>query len=211
VTLAALNRDLVPGRWSERHEIFNEKGEVVVRNTVEVAIDRAPSGAVVRLIQSTSDSLDTTEQRRLAFDQEADSYNLKDDVYNPFRPSAAGGVAARKDGRTRRIGDTRCICYTYDQRTDSGAWSGTAWLEEKTGVPVEVSVRKLGLPEMEGFDEVREHILNIRYRATPEGDWYPVRIIRHKQGTLGTFPYNAFPATQQTSIGLGEYWKIRFQ
>ena len=212
IGIATANRDLVPGKWVERREVFNVKREPELTSSTTVAFTRSESGIIeVKLIEAESNGVDITEGLMEKFDEQMDHFSLRNPEYNPFHPSHQRQIKSERDGRSRVIGAQVLIAYTYRQTTDSGTWRGTTWIDEVSGRPTEISARLLGLPKMMGRDERQELILNVAYQSEPDSGWYPTRLVTFERATLNTFPYSSFYATIETSIRLSDFWKIEFR
>lgn len=211
IGVATANRDLVPGRWTERREVFNVKNEVELTTTTVVTFSMESTGSIdVRLEQALSDNLDITDEKRPLFDDEKDRFHLRNPEHNPFHPAYQGKVRAQRDGRTRAMGATILIAYAYRQETNAGAWEGVAWIDEVSGRPAELSARMLGLPITIDKDQRHAYILNVAFYTGPDGSWHPSRIITSERATLNSFPYSKFYCTIETSIMLENFWKIEF-
>ena len=209
VAISAYNRDLVPGTWSQREEIFNGEGESHLISRTKVGFKQIGGKVDVRLIEAASDGADITAELREVFDDKRSEYSLKAQ-YNPFLPGNQKGISAKREGRSRRDGEVTHIAYDYTQRTEEGRWRGIVWINESTGMPLEATARLTGLPKKDGKDEIREMVLNITFESGPEQRWYPARIVIFNRSILNDFPYSAFYATIETSITLEDYWQITF-
>tara|TARA_Y100000588_G_scaffold390647_1_gene496757 strand:- start:1906 stop:2634 length:729 start_codon:yes stop_codon:yes gene_type:complete len=211
IGVATANRDLVPGKWVERRESFDVKGEPHLTSSTTVGFTQSVTGDIhINLLAAESNGTDITEDMRSKFDEQIAHFTLQNPEYNPFHPSHQGQIKAEQDGRSRVVGAQVLVAYTYRQTTDEGQWRGTTWIDEVTGRPSELSVRLRGLPKMIGEDERHELILNVTFYSGPEPMWYPSRIVTLERATLNTFPHTAFYTTIETSIRLTEYWKIEF-
>ena len=212
IGVATANRDLVPGKWVERREMFDVKREPQLSSNTTVAFTQSETGAIeIALLKAESNGVDLTEGMRPTFDQQMDRFSLRNPEYNPFHRSNQDQIKPERDGRSRIIGAQVLIAYTYRQKTDTGTWLGTTWIDEVSGRPAELSARVLGLPKMIERDERHELILNVTYYSGPEGNWYPTRVITLERTTLNTFPYHEFYAAIETSIRLSDFWKIEFR
>ena len=210
VAISAYNRDQVPGNWIQREEVFNGEGESHLVSRTHVAFEQIRHTVELRLVEATGDGVDITEQLRESFDKMRSQFKMTPE-YNPFQPANQKNVTAKPDGRSRRDGEDIFVAYDYNQKTESGRWRGTAWINDATGMAVEISARLMGLPAMDDKDRITETVLNVIFESGPEGAWYPVKIAHFKRVTLNNFPYTKFYATIETAITLDSYWKITFE
>lgn len=209
VAISAINRDLVPGTWTEREEIFDGEGESHLVSRTKVTFKQVGSKVRVDLAEAVSNDVDITAERRKQFDELRPRFRMRPE-FNPFNPAHQSDVAPKRDGRTRREGEQVLVAYDYVQKTENGRWRGTAWVDDATGMPVSVNARLTGLPKMDGKDEIRETVLNVHYRSGPDGTWYPTRIVEFTRAILNNFPYSDFYGSIETAITLEGYWKITF-
>ena len=210
VAISAYNRDVVPGNWVEREEVFNAKGESHLVSRRRVSFQQMGSKLSVRLIDATSNGINITEQLRNNFEEIRSQFSMKPQ-YNPFQPANQRSVSAKRDGRTRRDGEQILIAYDYTQKTEDGKWRGAAWIDEATGMPIQLTARLTGLPAMDGKDEIHETVLNVHLESGPESLWDTSKIILFTRVTLNNFPYAKFYATIEKAITLDSHWKISFQ
>lgn len=209
VAIAAYNRDLVPGKWTQREEVFNGEGESHLISETQVAFRQIRSKVDVSLVRASSAGIDITTQLREVFDEKRSEFSLKPQ-HNPFLPAHQNNITAKPEGRSRRDGETLHVAYDYTQKTEDGRWRGTAWIDETSGMPVEVNARLTGLPKKDGKDEIREVVLNVTFKSGPERRWHPTKIVNFTRAILSNFPYSEFYATIETAITLTDYWQITF-
>ncbi len=209
VAISAFNRGLVPGNWVEREEIFDPEGDSHLVSRRHVSFSQTGSKVNVNLVEAISNGVPITDQLRETFDKISARFSMKPQ-YNPFRPAVQKDVSAKRDGRTRRDGEDVWVAYDYSQKTESGRWQGTAWIDETTGVPVELNARLTGLPKMDDRDKIREVVVNVTFVSGKEKRWYASKITIFSRSILNNFPYTDFYATTETAILLDSYWKIAF-
>ncbi len=212
IGVATANRDFVPGRWVERREVFNVRGEPDLVSSTTVVFSQSETRAIeLELVNAETNGTNITEELKETFGEQIDHYSLRNAEYNPFHPNHQRRIKMERDGRSRVIGAQVLVAYTYRQTTDNGTWDGTTWIDEVSGRPTELSARLLGLPKMMERDKRHELILNVIFYTGPENAWYPTRVATLERATLNTFPHSAFYAKIETSIRLSEFWKIEFR
>lgn len=209
VAISAFNRDLVPGSWVQREEVFNGEGESHLTSRKHVAFKQIRSKVDISLVEAISNGVDITMKLRESFDETHDQFRLRAQ-FNPFQPSHQSSVSAKRDGRTRRDGEQVLVAYDYSQKTDDGRWRGIAWIDDATGMPTHLTARLTGLPKMDGKDEIREAVLNVYFTSGPDNAWYPSKIVLFTRVILNNFPYTKFYGSIETAITLDDYWKITF-
>jgi hypothetical protein len=207
VAISAYNREMAPGNWVEREEVFNVKGESHLVSRIHVAFKQVGRKIDIQLVEATSNGIDITEPRREKFDEMCNQFSMKPQN-NPFQPSIQKNVTAKRDGRTRRDGEQIFVAYDYTQKTDDGRWRGAAWIDEATGMPVELTARLTGLPKMDGKDKILETVMNVHFENGPENAWHVSKIVLYTRATLNNFPYAKFYAKIEKATTLDSYWKI---
>jgi hypothetical protein len=209
VAISAYNRDVVPGSWVERKEVFNGEGESHLVSRTHVGFKQIGSKVDVFLVEATTNGEDITLQLQEVFEEKQKDFSLKPQ-YNPFLPGNQKDISAKREGRSRRDGEVTHIAYDYTQKSPDGRWRGLVWIDETTGMPLEATARLTGLPKKDGKDEIKEVVLNVTFENGPEQRWYPSRITIFNRSILNDFPYSKFYATIETSITFDKYWQITF-
>ena len=156
-----------------RIELLDDKGGI--QETFESWYRFSPGadGAMaMEVVRSARNGEDTTAKDRDAQNKRnADArrrggsqpFGMGDD---PFDPALQGSVEARPRGDTRVIAARECALYEFRLlKKDKSVLSGTAWLDIRTGAPVEASYTAAPLPR--GVFEMRT---TMRYGPGPRGD-----------------------------------------
>ncbi len=182
VAIAQANKGWIPGSAILRIELLNKHGEVEQReetllHLVSDETGEAPAGPYV----------------------DPGSLNIVGN--SPFEPEFQNEISVYFTGETKNVEGRQCVRYDYVWRKETEVLTGTAWLEQDTGIPVKT--------ESSGKQSVRPK-LSSRQRVTvifhhgSGGAWFPQRMVMEIEGglfTLGrdfriTLEYRGYRRTQ---------------
>ena len=91
---------------------------------------------------------------------------------SPFGASAQQNVTPRPTDRTEKVLGKLCAIYEFDVQQAADRTSGTAWLDQQTGVPVKVALAPSKQAET-GATVTTE----IYYTSTEAGDWHTSAVV----------------------------------
>jgi hypothetical protein len=175
---------IVPGMMEMESVIRKKDGSVDHRGTLVFKITGFGAGAEARVVSATRDGKDVTQKARAEEERNRErakrerekSGEAGDTVelspsYHPFAPEAQDRVSASRLGPARLDG-REAVLFSFTQRLprDGGLLAGKAWLDAKTGEPLQVEVSPEPLPK-----HVDRMLTRVRFELTPEGWWVPVR------------------------------------
>jgi hypothetical protein len=90
----------------------------------------------------------------------------------PFDPDVQDSVSYRRQDRAHPSADNPGIAYEFSQLTAGGTTiRGTAWLAERTGIPLRVSFTTDPLPK-----HVKELSASVGFATGADGSWWPTEI-----------------------------------
>ena len=185
VQIAARNQNWVPGEAYTRTEVMNTKGKLEHVEESEFRILRRQGGEVkTEIVRVVRDGKDETAQARKK-QQEAEKKNPDKAGgktfrvgRSPFLPEVQDSVTVQPLDSTATIDGKRCAGFRFEELVPRGRKIvGTAWLDVQTGAPVLLEFEPRPLPK-----RVKKMRTQIRYRWTPEGDWYPVEMTMSGEG-----------------------------
>jgi hypothetical protein len=117
---------------------------------------------------------------------------------HPFAPECQDRVEAERTGETRTVRGRPCAGFRWVlEQAEGKVFSGTAWLEQDTGVPVEIQFEVVPLP-----DRVDALLTRIVYQSSPSGHWYEKEM--HIEAT-GSFLF--WTKHIDTSMVFSGHWK----
>jgi hypothetical protein len=165
VELARAGKDWVPQTASFLLELVDDGG--VPRESWQswYRISVSPSGdMILEVTRAVHNGADTTEKERESQKKrKATPFSMGD---NPFDPLLQETVDAAPRGETATVAGRRCARYDFSMKKKDGAvLTGTSWLDERTGAPVEVSYTGSRLPR-----GVLELATTLRYAPGPGGE-----------------------------------------
>ena len=174
VAIARANKGWVPGCAVLRIEILNKHGEVEQQE--ETLLDFA--------------SQDTGEAPTGPY---VDQSSLNIAGKSPFEPEFQNEVSARITGETKDIEGRQCVRYNYVWHREAEVLTGTAWLEQETGMPVKT--------ESSGKESIRSGFSS-RQRVT---------VIFHNESGDAWFPQSMIMEMEAGLLSLGRNFRITLE
>lgn len=177
VDLAKQNEAWVPGKMVIHSTMTNKKGKVLEDVEMSQAVSLDAKGEIrVDIIKAVKDGKDVTEEERARL-KEATSETSEEDSEEAhsiefknvgiFHPDLQSKLTVTPTGQTGGVSGKSCRGYEFTLQMEDGTLQkGSAWLEEETGVPVEVSFVPDPLPK-----HVKRMNTIIRYRLGPGEKW----------------------------------------
>jgi len=207
VTLSGGNEDWVPGLLVVRMEMLDGRGSAQSTEETWLKMSLGPDGKIkVDLIKQVKDGKvkdgpETKVETRSGEgkkkgERAKTSVSIGSD--NPFSPQVQGNVSAKRTAQPKTILGKPCAGYEFKLSTKEGkTLSGTAWLEEPTGIPLEIQYTVRPLPA-----HVQRLSTLVRYETTPEGAWRPREMVMEGSGGF-LFIKKAYRGV----IRFSDYWK----
>lgn len=207
VALSGANEDWVPGLLVVRMEMLDGRGKAQSVEETWLKMSLGPDGKIKKdLIKQVKDGKvkDGPETKVEARSGEGKkkgeraktSISISSD--NPFSPKVQGNVSAKRTAQPKTILGKPCAGYEFKLSTKEGkTLSGTAWLEEPTGIPLEIQYTVRPLPA-----HVQRLSTLVRYETTPEGAWCPREMVMEGSGEF-LFIKKAYRGV----IRFSDYWK----
>ena len=207
VTLSGGNEDWVPGLLVVRMEMLDGRGSAQSTEETWLKISLGPDGKIkVDLIKQVKDGKvkdgpETKVETRSGEgkkkgERAKTSVSIGSD--NPFSPQVQGNVSAKRTAQPKTILGKPCAGYEFKLSTKKGkTLSGTAWLEDPTGIPLEIQYTVRPLPA-----HVQRLSTLVRYETTPEGAWRPREMVMEGSGGF-LFIKKAYRGV----IRFSDYWK----
>jgi len=208
VALSRANEDWVPGLLVVRMEMLDGKGSAQSTEETWLKMSLGPNGKIKEdLIKQVKDGKvkDGPETKVEARAGEGKKKGEKKETSisvssndNPFSPKAQGNVLAKRTAQVKTILGKPCAGYEFRLSTKEGkTLSGTAWLEDPTGIPLEIQYTVLPLPA-----HVQRLSTLVRYETTPEGAWHRQEMVMEGSGGF-LFIKKAYRGV----IRFSDYWK----
>jgi len=208
VALSGANEDWVPGLLVVRMEMLDGRGSAQSTEETWMKMSLGPDGKIKEeLIKQVKDGkvkngpetkveVRAGEGKKKDEKKEASISVSSND--NPFSPKVQGSVTAKRTAQLKTIFGKSCAGYEFTLSTKEGkTLSGTAWLEDPTGIPLEIQYTVRPLPA-----HVQRLSTLVRYEATPEGAWRPREMVLEGSGGF-LFIKKAYRGV----IGFSDYWK----
>lgn len=180
------NAELVPGKMDTHFQETDHLGKVLNYTKSRLTFFLDDEGEVdSQLVSAEKDGKDITkerqEERKKEREKPKDQQNQgrggfsMENFESPFDPALQNRVMKKKEGKYRLIEGKNCVNYHFvmakkKDDPESVAIKGTAWLDYKTGAPIQIEYTFDPLP-----DFVSEMKIIIVYH-NDENSWYPKRV-----------------------------------
>lgn len=198
VKIAEQNQAWVPGLVVTRTEELGKKDKVKHVEEMQMKLSLGEDGQLAEDVTLFKDGKEVEyvpEEEEKSDDSEEVSLEISADFWNPDVQKMM--TVTVRDQRKDILGKT-CVAHDFIQKiTEKEHIKGTAWIEENTGIPVEVQFTQNPLPK-----HVKQMTSTIRYQYISEGDWYPQEILMEASGGF-LFIKKKFRITTSFS----NYWK----
>ena len=189
------NRDWYPERIAILSEVLNRHGQPYSVTELFFAIHMSPGGSLrTELVRALKNGEDTTEKMRskVAIHDPGEGMGTgKEDTYSvsisdsPFDPERQKFVTARANGERKNLFGHACRRFDFSYRTaivrkgeaEELTWTGMAWLEEGSGVPVKLEFSLAPLPS-----RIRSLWTIYLYETARPGQWVVKKVAISGQG-----------------------------
>jgi hypothetical protein len=159
----------VPGNVVEHEKTFNLKGKL--EEETRVVLGLAPDdGSTIRLnlLSAEENGKDVSRQARSAIEGHVTLRELIGDT--PFTPTKGQTVTAHYNGQHRQLNGRECSGFTFLFNTGEATVEGTAWLDQKTGLPLEIHSRIVTVPFTQDDVKITSFSESEYYTITDQGD-----------------------------------------
>ncbi len=158
----------IPGEIIEHERTYNLKGELEEESRFVMGFSPGQNGLIrLSLIAAEENGKDIANQVRSAIDGEIPLSELIED--SPFAPKAGQRVTYRLNGEHRKINNHHCTGFQFNMRFKDEAVEGTVWLDQKTGLPVEIHTRLTSIPFMEEDVKITAYQSSEYFAITSQG------------------------------------------
>jgi hypothetical protein len=165
VAIAQANKGWVPGHAVLRIEIIDKHGKV--EQSKETLLDFM--------------STDTGEAPLSPY---VDPSSLDIVGKSPFEPEFQEEISAYSTGETKNVEGKQCIRYEYVWHREDEVLTGTAWLEQETGIPVKTEF-SANAPAKTEFS--RGQHVTVVFRSESYDAWFPEKMTMEIRGGLLAF------------------------
>jgi hypothetical protein len=159
----------VPGNVVEQEKTFNLKGEL--EEETRVVLGLAPGdGNTIRLhlLGAEENGKDVSRQARSVIESHVSLSELAGD--SPFTPSQGQTVTAHYNGHHRQLDGRECAGFAFIFKSGEATIEGTAWLDQKAGLPLEVHSRIVTVPFTQDDVKITSFSESVYYTHTDQGD-----------------------------------------
>jgi hypothetical protein len=158
----------VPGRIIEHERTFDLKNKVQEETRFVLGFSPGKQSSIqLRLLAAEKNGKDISNQVRSTINGKTTLEELVGD--NPFFPIKGQQVTSRLNGQHRRINGCNCSGFTFIYRTANKTIEGTAWLDQKTGLPVEIHSMVTSVPFTEKDVKIAAFKNSEHFTITPNG------------------------------------------
>jgi len=160
----------LPGEILQKEEVFNGKGACEESSEIRIGLGAGKPGFVrPKIVRALQNGKDVTEEARKEGEKEVQIEKLG--LHDPFAVLDGAPAKAVCTMESRVIEGRTCIGHRFTREGKEGRFSGTAWLEKGTGLPVLVFCTAPSM-KPEGEDvTVTGYERTDRYGMTDQGTW----------------------------------------
>jgi hypothetical protein len=197
VKTAAQTAGLVPGDAAFVLQLVDDKGAPQETWQIWYRLSASSAGDIVMdVVRAAHNGSDTTQkEKEIQKKRKAPPFSMGD---SPFDPLVQDDVEARRLPATQIKAGVTCVAFDFHlKKKDKSVMTGTAWLDERSGAPVEVSYTTQPLPF--GLFSMTT---TLRYSSAPTGAGLLSEVLLEGVGGL-LFIKRSFRST----ITLAHYWR----
>ncbi|GAK53604.1 hypothetical protein U14_04870 [Candidatus Moduliflexus flocculans] len=183
VAIAGNNVRWIPGVIMMTSEEFDKHDRVQKTEEAVTRLSLGENGMILSETTAMKDGKKVASQKKTSVQEETgkDSGNIGVSVRlgqeDFFMPERQATVSATPTGQRKTIDDVICVEYVFtQQKSPKEKLSGSAWLDETSGAPVEVAFTTIPLPK-----HVKQMASVIHYHSSPDA-WYPIRMQMEASG-----------------------------
>lgn len=204
VEIAGNNAHWIPGvivmtsEELDKHERVQKTEEAITRLLL------GENGMILSETTAMKDKKVVASQEKTAHQEESgkDSDNVGVSVRlgqeDFFMPERQVTVSATPTGQRKTIDGMTCVEYAFtQQKSPQEKVSGSAWLEETSGTPLEVAFTPNPLPK-----HVKQMTSVIRYHSSPDA-WYPTNMQMEASGGFLLIKKHV-----RVRLELNDYWQV---
>lgn len=159
----------VPGRLVQHELTYDLRGRLEEDRRVVIGYSPAGRNHIQKnLLAAEENGRDISWQVRPALEDTVTLDELAGD--SPFAPAEGQQVSYHFNGERRTFKGHVCFGFEYIFVTDKATVEGTAWLDQKTGLPAEVHSRIISVPFMQGSIKVSSYMKSEYYTLTDKDD-----------------------------------------
>jgi hypothetical protein len=197
VKSATVAADWVPGDAAFLIQLVNDKGLPQETWQTWYRLSASSTGEVTMdVTRASHNDTDTTQkEQENQKKRKSTPFSMGD---NPFDPLMQDAVEARRLPDTVLKGGVSCVAFDFSmKKKDATTITGTAWLDARSGIPVEVSYTSQPLPR--GLFKMT---MTLRYASGPAGDGFLNEVLVEGVGGFLFIKKNF-----RSTITLGGYWR----
>jgi hypothetical protein len=197
VDIARASREWVPGRAEIVLQTVDDKGAAQETWQMSYRLSRSSTGDIaLEVVSASHNGADTTaREQENQRKRKATPFSMGD---NPFDPLVQDSVQASPRGEKAVKSGRPCAGYNFRlTKKDGAVIMGMAWIDEKTGAPVEVSYTASALPR-----GVFKLTTTMRYAAGPAGEGFLSGVLI--EGIAGIL---FFKKSFRSTISVDAWWR----
>jgi len=118
---------------------------------------------------------------------------------SPFEPEFQKAISAYPTGETNNVEGKQCIMYEYVWQREDTVLTGTAWLEQETGIPVKTEFSENERAKAEVSP--RQHVTVVFWSESYDA-WFPKRMIMEIEAG-----FLVFGRSVRITVDYGDYIK----
>lgn len=164
----------ISGKMTEHERTYDLKKKLIEESHSVMEFSPQKNGGIrLHLVSVEENGKDVTRQARHGINTELSL----DDIFgdSPFVPEKEKQVTIRMNGQHQNIKGRPCTAFKFVMSTKNEAVEGTAWLDRKTGRPVEVHSTLTSVPFAKEDVTITAYQSSEYFTITPEGHCLRIR------------------------------------
>ncbi len=158
----------IPGEVTEHEQTFSPQGKMVEETRAVFSLKPAPQLKVQLYVESAEENgKDVTAEARREINGVLTLAEALEET--PFTATAGQRLTADFNGQFRQIKGIRCAGFDYTFISDDTRIKGTAWVAEKSGLPLEIKSSILSVPFTEQDVKITSYEETEYFTITADG------------------------------------------
>ena len=206
VALSTSNCKWRPGTVHEREDVYDKKGNLKDTGERTYRFLLEEDQLDVELVSATKNGKDALEDAAKEFEKEKEDLLREDHEGDPFHSDNQDAINLRRLERSEVLDGASCVVFEYEIERKGGAWSGTAWLDNRTGVPLRTCIRPVKFPHKVRKAEFSELRITTYFKIDGDGRWVSDRVVADGRFKVKPIPFYTFKGRFEETTVLSDHW-----
>ncbi len=206
VAVSKSNYKWMPGTIHEREDIYDKKGNLKDTGERTYRFLLKEDHLDVELVSATKNGKDALEDAAKEFEKEKEDLLGEDREGDPFHSDNQDAINLHRLDRTEFLDGVSCVVFEYEIERKGRAWSGTAWLDDRTGAPLRTCIRPVKFPHKIKKVEFSELRITTYFKIDGDGRWVSDRMVTDGRFKVKPIPFYTFKGRFEETTLLSDHW-----